>query len=257
MKRLALGSMILAMVSVGVALTNGDFNSGGAGWTTYTAGSGSVSFSGTTADINAIAASLAGLEQAESGFTTTGQEYELTTVINNIGNIETGWRNVSDVTFASSTYAGGQTGTRTVKCDNPTYNIVFAEKVGVVGGIGIQVESMQTAVITAPPTAGTALTATRAGNTSANVTWTTGTDNISAQSEIVYRVFWDTNSANVISSGVRQSFTGQTAGLVTGLPASAQVFFSVRAEDRVGNRETNITQVSIPSNASVADWVYY
>ena len=260
MKRTAIMTTIISALAAGsFGLTDPNFDLLGAGWTTYTAGSGAVTFPGTVAELTAFVFASAGIEQVESAFTTSGQEYQLAVQVNTNGNVLAGWRNSSDVDGPTTVYASGATGTRTILCDDPSYNKVFAEKTGSVGGI-IDIESMITSNVTAPPSYGSApglISAVRASATSANLTWHGATDNITPVSEIVYRVYWSTGSASVISEGQKTSFTNTTTGLVTGLPSGQQVYFTVRAADRVGNTETNTVQQSIPASAGIDSWELY
>ena len=247
---------LFAAAMAQAALTNEEFDSGGTGWTTYATGSGSVTFPGTTAQINAFVTSLAGLEQTDSSFSTTGQERLLTIQINDNGNILAGWRNSSDVDGTTVIYSSGATGVRTVGSDDPAFNKVFAEKIGV-GGI-INVEYMRVTDVTGPPTFAGIATAARTSLTGADLTWAAGTDSVTPQGQIIYRIYWSTNSANVITDGVKTSSTaGATTIGVTGLPSGQQVFFTVRAEDRVAHRDTNTVQQSIASLTAVENWFLY
>lgn len=251
--------LILGLATWGFAISDPEFDQYGAGWTIYTSGSGSVNFDGTVAQLTAFLYYDAGLEQVESAFSTSGQEYRLDIQVNNNGNILAGWRNSSDADGPTTMYANGATGARSILCDDPAYNKVFAEKAGSIGGV-INIEYMRTTNVTAPPTYITApgiLTATRASATSANLTWNAATDNVTAASGIVYRIYWSTASGTVISSGVKTTFTGATSGTVTGLPSNQQVFFSVRAADRVGNAESNTVQANIAAASGVSDWPLY
>jgi len=247
---------LFASAAAQAALTNEEFDSGGTGWTTYMSGSGSVTFTGTTARINAFTTSLAGLEQTDSSFATTGQERLLTIQINDNGNILSGWRNASDVDGTTVIYSSGATGVRTVGSDDPAFNKVFAENIGV-GGI-INVEYMRVTDVTGPPAFAGITGAARTSSTSADLTWTQGTDDVTPQGEIVYRIYHSTNSANVISEGVKaSSAAGAATASVTGLAAGAQIFFTVRAEDRVAHRDTNTVQQSIASLTAVENWFLY
>lgn len=257
--RFALAAALLCGLSLPVgALVNSDFSAFGTGWTVVTSGSGSVNFDGSVATLTAFTTSGAGVEQAETLFTTPGQEFEMSVDVLNNGNIEAGWRNASSVVFASTIYASGATGTRTVRCDDPAFNVVFVEKTGAVGGI-INIDNVAATEITAPPTypgaAGIA-SATRTGPTEASLTWNAAVDNVTPAGQIGYNVYWSTTPANVIAEGVKASFIGVTSGTVSGIP-SGQVFFTVRAVDRVGNEETNTGQISLDAVTSTDGWSLY
>src|SRR5262245_18159468 len=83
--------VIFVLGRAAFALTNTEFTSFGSGWTTYTGGSGAVTFDGNVAEITAFVFATAGLEQTETAFTTTGQEYRLEIQVNNNGNVLAGW----------------------------------------------------------------------------------------------------------------------------------------------------------------------
>ena len=257
--RILFVAVALALTVSAEAISDPEFTNFGAGWTTYSGGSGSVNFDGNNAVLNAFLTSLAGIEQEEPAFASLGQEYELEINVANIGNIYAGWRDASlnDLTTATTTY-GNSPGVRTIRNDTTSHNLVFAETVGI-GGI-INIDYMRVTLITAPPSYGGPagiISATRATATSANLTWNQASDNVTAAPDMQYKVFWSTSSANVISEGVKTTFAGLTAGQVSGLPSNQQVFFTVRASDKVGNIEGNTAQASIPAGAGVADWSIY
>ncbi|NUP90577.1 MAG: hypothetical protein HUU25_12295 [Candidatus Sumerlaeia bacterium] len=257
MRRLAIiATAVAAVTPPAAALTNSDFSNFGAGWTQVTGGSGSVSFDGLKCTLNAFFAALAGIEQAETAFTTPGQEFEMSVTVLSVGNVIAGWRNAADVVAASTIYANGATGTRTVRTDDPTSNIVFVEKTGAVGGI-IDIDDVTATEITAPPAFAGLATALRTDPGEADLTWAAATDNVSPANQIEYNVYWSTTLANVFTDGVRDTFTGgATGGTITGIPGTT-VHVAVRAADRVGNEDTNTAIITLGALSSVDSWESY
>jgi hypothetical protein len=263
MKRMSICLCGLVLVGAipyrAVAITDPDFDLGGSGWTVYTSGSGSVSFSGGVATLTAFVFADAGIEQEETRFTTFGQEFQLDINVLTNGNVLTGWGDAFAGAGVTTIYPSGATGVRSLRTDDPAYNWVFAEKTGSIGGI-IDIDYMHVTEITAPPTyAGAAgvVSAVRTSPTSADLTWNAATDNVTPDAQIHYDVYWSTSSGNVIAGGVKTTFDGVSSGAVTGLPANQQVYFTVRARDRVNNREANTVQVGIEGFLAAAGWELY
>ncbi len=241
------------------AITDPDFDLGGLGWSVYTVGSGSVSFASGKATLTAFVFAEAGIEQEETQFTTLGQEYQLDVNVLTNGNVLTGWGDAFGGAGVTTIYPSGATGIRSLRTDDHTYNWVFAEKTGAVGGI-IDIDYMHVTEITAPPTypgAAGAASALRTSPASADLTWNAATDNVTPPPQIHYDVYWSTASGNVIADGVKATLDGVSSGAVTGLPPNQQVFFTVRARDRVDNRETNTVQVSIDGFLVAGGWELY
>ncbi len=241
------------------AITDPDFDLGGTGWTVYTSGSGSVSFANGKATLTAFVFADAGIEQEETRFTTFGPDFQLDVDVLTNGNVLTGWGDAFGGAGVTTIYPSGATGVRSLRTDDRTYNWVFAEKTGSIGGI-IDIDYMHVTEITAPPTyAGSAgaVSAVRTSPTSADLTWSAATDNVTPDPQIHYDVYWSTAAGNVIAGGVKATFDGVSSGAVTGLPANQQVFFTVRARDRVDNRESNIVQVSIEGFLTARSWELY
>lgn len=249
-------------------LSDPGFDLGGAGWTIETAGSGSVQFglsnidfSSDVARLTAFTTSGAGIAQQIPGFTTTGQEFQLviTPLSGSSGNLRAGFRTIGGAVSPSliTHYLGGQTNARTIKSDDPTHPVIYIEKEGAVGGIN-EVDSMAVTQITAAPTYGGPaglLTAVRASATSANLTWNLATDNITPSGQIVYNVYYSAAPGTILQGGIRTTFTGVTAGTVTGLPNGVDMYFIVRAADRVGNEEGNTSSILMgPEPLAAPDW---
>lgn len=242
------------------ALTNTDFTGFGAGWTTYNVNSGSVTFDGDNAILNAIGPTNgAGLYQEDTAFATLGQEFSVTVTVVNTGNVRAGFLDSSLATGPNTVYANGETGPKTVVCDDPNFNHAFAEKAGAIGGI-ISIGSIVTTEITAAPTypgAPGATSVSRVSDTSATLNWNEAADNVTPTAQIEYDIYWAADSADVFTEGVKETATGTTSMIVTGLPSNGEVFFGVRAKDRVGNGESNTTTVSLAAVLSADGWSAY
>src|SRR5438477_2862177 len=95
-------------------------------------------------------------------------------------------------------------------------------------------------VDTTRPTTPTGLTATAAGSTTANLSWSASTDNVGVTAYIVRR------------NGVQVATLATTSFADTGLSAATTYSYTVAARDAAGNTSPDSTSVSITS-ASAAD----
>ncbi|MBI2058569.1 MAG: hypothetical protein HYT87_02240 [Nitrospirae bacterium] len=93
-------------------------------------------------------------------------------------------------------------------------------------------------VDTVPPVFGGVSSATPAAAGKADLAWTAGTDNVSAQNEIVYQICQTTTSFGCCGSSFTPTYTssaGATSYSVTGLSGASTFYFVVRAKDKAGN----------------------
>src|SRR5438477_111277 len=88
-------------------------------------------------------------------------------------------------------------------------------------------------VDTTPPTTPTGLTATAAGSTTANLSWSASTDNVGVTAYILRR------------NGVQVATPATTSFADTGLSAATTYSYTVAARDAAGNTSPNSTSVSI------------
>ncbi len=108
---------------------------------------------------------------------------------------------------------------------------------------------------TTPPTPGNSgiLTVSNVGTNSLNINWTMGSDNVSAQSALTYRVFRSlsnnmTTVANTLANGTE--IGSETANIssksVSGLSANTTYYFNVVIKDVAGNQViyTTVSQVT-------------
>ena len=101
---------------------------------------------------------------------------------------------------------------------------------------------------TTPPTTPTGLTATAAGPTGANLSWSASTDNVGVTGYIVRR------------NGVQVATPATTSFADTGLSAATTYSYTVAARDAAGNISANSTSVSVttpppaPSNSASLTW---
>jgi hypothetical protein len=96
---------------------------------------------------------------------------------------------------------------------------------------------------TTKPTFAGLVSATQAGATSIDLSWSAASDNVSTPAQIVYDIY-QASSANG-ESYVSASYTtaaGDTAYTVNGLSPTTPYYFVVRARDQAGNRDTNTTE---------------
>jgi len=93
---------------------------------------------------------------------------------------------------------------------------------------------------TTPPTTPTGLTATVAGSTGANLSWSASTDNVGVTAYILLR------------NGVQVATPATTSFTDTGLSAATTYSYTVAARDAAGNISPNSASVSV-TTASVAD----
>lgn len=262
MRKVILSFLALTAIAGGAhaALINSDFSNFGSNWNPYSVNSGSVTFDGSVATINAIGPTNgAGLYQEDLDFTTLGQEFSVTTTVNNTGNIRMGFLNAALETGPNNVYANGETGPKTVVCDDPAFNHAFAEKTGAVGGI-IAIDSIVTNEITAPPTWGSgtgASSVSRQSDTSATLNWNQAEDNVTPMGQIVYNIYWSEVEGDVFTEGIKDTVVGALTTTVTGLPSNGAAYFGVRAVDRVGNGESNAVTVSLAPVLSVDHWNQY
>lgn len=98
-------------------------------------------------------------------------------------------------------------------------------------------------------------------NVSADLTWAAATDDVSAADKIVYSVYYATSAAEVFTGAAKATFTGTTAGLITGLDREATYYFGVRAQDEAGNQEKNTTVSAalepLPNAVPATSWSLY
>ena len=101
---------------------------------------------------------------------------------------------------------------------------------------------------TTPPSAPTGLTATVAGASGANLSWSASTDNVAVTGYIVRR------------NGVQVATPATTSFADTGLSAATTYSYTVAARDAAGNTSSNSTSVSVttpplpPSNSASLAW---
>src|SRR5204863_252338 len=101
---------------------------------------------------------------------------------------------------------------------------------------------------TTPPTTPTGLTATVAGSTGANLSWTASTDNVGVTGYVVRR------------NGVQVATPATTSFADTGLSAATTYSYTVAARDAAGNLSPNSASVSVttvhatPPNTAAAAW---
>jgi hypothetical protein len=108
-------------------------------------------------------------------------------------------------------------------------------------------------------TAGVNTVTRLAGNTSAEVTWFQASDDVTAQNEILYNIYYSTTQGTVFSGGVKTTQTGTLSKQISGLLPDATYFFGVRAKDATGNTDNNTRTVQndpLPSAAG-ASWALY
>src|SRR5204863_167482 len=86
---------------------------------------------------------------------------------------------------------------------------------------------------TTPPTTPTGLTATVAGSTGANLSWTASTDNVGVTGYIVRR------------NGVQVATPATTSFADTGLSAATTYSYTDTARDRAGNTSANSASASV------------
>lgn len=115
--------------------------------------------------------------------------------------------------------------------------------------------STTTAQETNAPTFAGASSATTAGPTSVSLSWTNAVDDYSAASQIKYSVYLATSSGaeNYASPYVTNipGSLGVNNFLVTGLSPGTTYYFVVRATDAAGNQETNTTERSATTQATL------
>ncbi|MBX3128865.1 MAG: fibronectin type III domain-containing protein [Polyangiaceae bacterium] len=100
--------------------------------------------------------------------------------------------------------------------------------------------SATTPADTTPPVFAGATSVSGATNTTLTVNWAAANDNVTPPASIKYRVCWSTSPTGCTTSfSAMATVTGGTSHTVTGLPPNTSYYFVVRAEDLVGNVDTN------------------
>ncbi len=151
--------------------------------------------------------------------------------------------------------AGATTITITGLNSSTTYYFVIRAK-DLAGNIDTNTVE-QTVTTPAPadttvPTFSGLSSATAAGSSSVNLSWTAATDNVTAQSNIVYLVYISTASGG--QNFTTPNFTttaGVTSYTVTGLSAATTFYFVVRAKDETGNIDVNTVERSATTQQMV------
>ncbi|HDH06729.1 MAG TPA: hypothetical protein ENH01_13700 [Nitrospirae bacterium] len=107
-------------------------------------------------------------------------------------------------------------------------------------------EATLTPTDTTAPTFGGATGATAVSGTEIDLSWTAATDNVTAQSNIVYLIYMSTTSGgqDFLSQPDFTTAAGAVSYAVTGLNSSTTYYFVVRAKDEAGNVDNNTVQVS-------------
>ncbi len=103
---------------------------------------------------------------------------------------------------------------------------------------------------TTPPTAPGSLSATAAGSSSVNLAWTQSTDNVTAQANIVYRIYWSGTAVVSTAGAPMATVTGTGATTVTGLTPSTTYYFRVTARDQAGNISSDSNEPNATTQAS-------
>ena len=133
------------------------------------------------------------------------------------------------------------------------YVVVRAEdQAGNEDGNLVEVSATTTAGpdVTAPTFAG-ATSATALNNTSIRVNWVAASDDRDLPAQIVYNIYYATSSGGQ-NFGTPDLTTapGVTSQVVGGLSAATTYWFVVRAEDRAGNEDGNLVEVSDTTQAN-------
>src|SRR5205823_5931525 len=99
-----------------------------------------------------------------------------------------------------------------------------------------------TQIDSTPPTFN-GITKVAIGSTTADLSWSAATDDQTKPEQIVYLVYYGTTQGMETDLTPLKSNPGDTVMTVTGLNSSALYYFTVRAQDRAGNIDTNTIEI--------------
>ena len=104
---------------------------------------------------------------------------------------------------------------------------------------------------TTSPTFAGATGATADSSTAITISWNAGSDDTTTSGSLVYDIYQSISTGGQnYTTATATSSAGATSYQVTGLTASTQYFFVVRARDEAGNRDTNTTEVNATTSAA-------